>query len=69
MDVMVSGLNKYLRTIESKVKGKGHFDSRLIKATFNGDHKEPKEKHLLCKFISNLNILVILDCMKGKHLD
>ena len=33
--------------------------------------KEPKEKHLICKKIIQLyqGAIVILECMKGKHLE
>ena len=52
---MIGGVNKILRNLESKVKGNGQFEARLIKATFNGDTKEPKEKHLLCKSFKNMS--------------
>ena len=33
--------------------------------------KEPKEKHLICKYylFKNELFLVILECLKGKHLE
>lgn len=41
----------------------------LIKATYDGDVKEPKEKHLVCKLLLYFNVIVILECTKGKHLE
>ena len=45
---MISGFKKVMRNI-SAMKGKSTFEKRLIKATYPGDSKEPKEKHVLCK--------------------
>ena len=73
---MIGSLNKLLRSVAS-LKGKSAFDKvitfssnlqSLIKATNDGDVKEPKEKHLICKICKRLSI-VILECMKGKHLE
>eukprot|EP00347_Sterkiella_histriomuscorum_P017298 403349923 len=55
---MIGAFNKLFRNAAS-LKGKGIFDKRLIKASYSGDMKEPKEKHLL----------FILECLKGKHLE
>ena len=48
---MIGALNKVFRKIAAQ-KGKTEFENRLIKATYNGDMKEAKEKHLL--FILNV---------------
>ena len=59
---MIGSLNKLLRNVAS-IKGKSAFDKviiynsyfdikSLIKATYAGDEKEPKEKHLICKIYS-----------------
>ena len=55
---MIGGINKVFRNIAS-LKGKSEFEKRLIKASYSGDNKEPKEKH----------IVFILECIKGRHLD
>jgi len=55
---MIGALNKYMRKVAA-LKGKNEFENRLIKATFNGDLKEAKEKH----------VLYIIDVLKGKHHD
>jgi hypothetical protein len=41
----------------------------LIKATYSGDMKEPKEKHLVCKDEITHAFLVIIECIRGKHLE
>ena len=60
---MIGSLNKLLRSVAS-LKGKSAFDKvitfssnlqSLIKATYDGDVKEPKEKHLICKICKRLN--------------
>ena len=43
---MIGAINKYLRKAHA-LKGKTEFENRLIKATYNGDMKEAKEKHVL----------------------
>ena len=45
---MISGFKKVMRNIAA-YKGKNTFDKRLIKASYPGDTKEPKEKHVKCK--------------------
>jgi hypothetical protein len=42
---MIGALNKILRKAAA-VKGKSEFESHLIKATYHGDMKEAKEKHV-----------------------
>lgn len=42
---MIGALNKYLRKVAA-FKGKSEFENRLIKATYIGDMKEAKEKHV-----------------------
>lgn len=42
---MIGAINKYLRKVAA-IKGKTEFENRLIKATYNGDMKEAKEKHV-----------------------
>lgn len=42
---MKGGLNKIMRNLKSSVKG-SEFEKRLFKASYDGDWKEPKEKHL-----------------------
>jgi len=44
---MIGGINKLFRNIAS-LKGKNEFEKRLIKASYAGDTKEPKEKHVKC---------------------
>ena len=41
------------------LKGQNLFENRLIKATYNGDLKAAKEKH----------VLFILEVLKGQHID
>ena len=53
---MIGGINKLFRKVAA-FKGKNEFESRLIKATYNGDLKEPKEKH----------VLFILDVIMGQY--
>jgi len=48
---MKGGLNKIMRNLKSSVKG-CEFEKRLFKASYEGDWKEPKEKH----------VQFILDC-------
>ena len=51
---MLGGINKYLRKVAA-IKGKNEFEKKLIKATYKGDMKEAKEKH----------VTFILDVLKG----
>jgi hypothetical protein len=53
---MIGAINKYLRKAAA-LKGKTEFENRLIKATYNGDMKEAKEKH----------VLFILEVLKGQY--
>ena len=53
---MIGAINKYLRKAAA-LKGKSEFENRLIKATYNGDMKEAKEKH----------VLFILSVLKGHY--
>jgi hypothetical protein len=52
---MIGAINKYLRKAAA-FKGKNEFENRLIKATYDGDMKEAKEKH----------VLFILEVLKGR---
>ena len=51
---MIGAINKYLRKVAA-LKGQNLFENRLIKATYNGDLKAAKEKH----------VLFILEALKG----
>jgi hypothetical protein len=53
---MLGAINKVFRKVAA-LKGKSEFESRLIKATYNGDLKEAKEKH----------VLFLLEVLKGKY--
>lgn len=53
---MIGAINKYLRKAAA-LKGTNEFENRLIKATYKGDLKEPKEKH----------VLFMLDVLKGQY--
>jgi hypothetical protein len=53
---MLNGFKKILRNIYA-IKGADAFEKGLIKASFHGDTKEPKEKH----------VQFILQCLKGRH--
>ena len=55
---MIGAINKYLRKVAA-LKGQNLFENRLIKATYNGDLKAAKEKH----------VLFILEVLKGQHID
>ena len=45
---MKGGLNKLMRNINATVHGgSSAYQQSLVKATYDGDMKEPKEKHLL----------------------
>jgi hypothetical protein len=54
---MFGAINKVFRKVAA-FKGTNEFETRLIKATFGGDLKEAKEKHLL----------FILEVLKGRYL-
>jgi hypothetical protein len=43
---MIGALNKYIRKMVA-MKGRNEFETRLIKATYSGDLKAAKEKHVL----------------------
>lgn len=62
---MKGGLNKIMRNITAGAQSKSDYEKvcytysvifftdsiqRLIKATYHLDSKEPKEKHIICKF-------------------
>ena len=53
---MIGAINKYMRKAAA-FKGKTEFENRLIKATYSGDMKEAKEKH----------VLFIIEVLKGKY--
>ena len=53
---MFGAINKYFRKVAA-LKGKNEFEKSLIKATYSGDLKAPKEKH----------VLFILDVLKGQY--
>lgn len=53
---MIGAINKVFRKVAA-FKGKNEFENRLIKATYNGDLKEPKEKH----------VMFIIEVLKGQH--
>ena len=55
---MIGGINKLLRNF-SALRGKDAFEKHLIKATYTGDSKEPKEKH----------VAFLLDCLRGAYTD
>ena len=54
---MIGAINKVFRKVAS-FKGKNEFESRLIKATYSGDLKEAKEKH----------VLFIIQVLKGNYV-
>ncbi|CDW78428.1 UNKNOWN [Stylonychia lemnae] len=70
---MIGAINKLFRNAAA-IKGKNEFEKvksnplqiplrltiyqKLIKASYSGDMKEPKEKH----------VIFILECLKGRHL-
>lgn len=45
---MLNGMRKVWRNMAA-TSGTTVFEKSLIKASFHGDTKEPKEKHVLCK--------------------
>ena len=53
---MFGGINKILRKV-SAIKGKNEYEKCLLKASYHGDMKEAKEKH----------VLFILEVLKGKY--
>jgi hypothetical protein len=53
---MIGAINKYMRKAAA-FKGKTEFENRLIKATYAGDMKEAKEKH----------VLFIIEILKGRY--
>lgn len=53
---MIGAINKVFRKVAA-FKGKNEFESWLIKATYSGDLKEAKEKH----------VLFIIEVVKGKY--
>lgn len=53
---MIGAINKLLRKAAA-FKGKTEFENRLIKATYQGDLKEAKDKH----------VAFILDVLKGQY--
>ena len=57
IEVMKGGLNKIMRNVKASTKDSG-VQQRLYKGTYDGDWKEPKEKHL--KFIQ--------ECFSGENV-
>ena len=53
---MIGAINKVFRKVAA-FKGKNEFETRFIKATYCGDLKEAKEKH----------VLFILEVLKGQY--
>ena len=58
---MKGGLNKIMRNINATLKGQSsQFSQSLMKATYEGDIKEPKEKH----------VVLIIECLTSmEHRD
>lgn len=56
---MSKGFNTMLRNMKASLTSFGsEFHQRLVKATYNGDLEEPKEKH----------VLFIIDCFQNKNI-
>ena len=55
---MLGGINKYLRKMAA-LRGTNEFENRLIKASYSGDLKAAKEKH----------VNFIIDVLKGHYFE
>ena len=53
---MFGAINKYMRKVAA-LKGKTEYERRVLKATYYGDLKEAKEKH----------VVFILEVLKGRY--
>jgi hypothetical protein len=54
---MQGGINKMMRNFAASIATGTEFEKKLFKATYHGDMKEPKEKH----------VVFLVECFASQH--